>query len=186
MHATNVLPWFALYVKPKHEKHIARSLESKGYEAFLPTYTKTHENSKRYELPLFPSYVFCRLDVTRVLPVVTTHGVFSLVGNGHRPQEIPEGEIDSVKQMLASGYTARPWPYIAPGQEICLEAGPLRGLNGIVVDTTHDRWVVISVQLLQRSIAVKVDRASVVSHHHPQRGRVSVLPLRNVGTTKHV
>jgi len=161
---SDMLPWFALYVKPKHEKRIALSLDSKGYEAYLPTYLKTHGNRKRYELPLFPSYVFCRLDITEMLPVITTHGVFSLVGNGPHPQPISEAEVESVKQMLSSGYTARPWQYIAPGEEVYLESGPLRGLKGTVVDTTNERWVVVSLTLLQRSIAVKLDRSYLVPH----------------------
>jgi transcription antitermination factor NusG len=166
MHTTwsDALPWFALYVKPKHEKRIALSLDSKGYDVFLPTYVNLHKNSKRYDLPLFPSYVFCRLDITNMRPAIMTEGVFSLVGNGRHPEEISQAEIDSVRQMLANGYTARPWPYIAPGQEAYLKSGPLRGLTVIFVETSHDRWIVVSLHLLQRSIAVKVDRAYVVSH----------------------
>ena len=117
------LLWYALYVKPRHEKQVAVALDGKGYDAFLPTYTKSHKDSKAFELPLFPGYVFCRLNVSRTLPIMTTPGVFSIVGSGKTPQVISEEEIERIRLIVSSGFMARPWPYIAPGQEIGWKRG---------------------------------------------------------------
>jgi transcription termination/antitermination protein NusG len=152
------LPWFAVYVKNRHEKNVALSLRGKGYESFLPTYVKLDRDYKKYDLPLFPGYVFCRFEVQNTLPVVSIPGVFSIVANGPKPSAICETEIDAIKRMLASQLVVQPWPYIAAGQQISMKSGPLRGLEGVVIDETHHQWLVLSLHLLQRSVAVKVDR----------------------------
>jgi transcription antitermination factor NusG len=154
-------PWFALYVKARHEKNIARVLKGKGLETFLPMYTKVHANRNKFELPYFPCYLFCRFELDNKLPVITIPGVFSIVGIGHESEAVPEEEIDSVRALLTSGCRTLPWPYIAAGHEVCINSGPLRGVYGTVANSSGDRWLVISIHLLQRSIAVKVDRESI-------------------------
>jgi transcription termination/antitermination protein NusG len=152
------LPWFALYVKPRHEKNVALMLQGKGYEAFLPTYTHRVKYNKSFELPLFPSYVFCRIELSSRLPVMTTPGVFSIVGNGPEPEPISEQEVEAVRGMLVSGLNPVPWPFLMPGQLVLLESGPLQGVEGVVVDASDGKWLVVSINLLRRSVAVKVDR----------------------------
>jgi transcription antitermination factor NusG len=153
------LPWFAVYVKSRHEKSVVLSLDGKGYESFLPTYPTIHNDGKKYQLPLFPGYVFCRFEPDKTLPVVSTPGVFSIVSCGSGPSCIPDSEIEGIRAMLRSGFTVLPWPYTPPGREICLKSGPLRGIQGVVVNDTHHKWVVVTLHLLQRSVAAKVDRA---------------------------
>jgi transcription antitermination factor NusG len=155
---TNDFPWFALYVKPRHEKNVAFILQNKGYEAFSPTYRHRAKYNKNFDLPLFPGYVFCRIELSERLPVMTTPGVFCIVGNGPEPEAISEQELEGVRRMIQSGLMAVPWPYIMPGQEVSLESGPLQGVQGMVVDTSNERWLVVSVNLLRRSVAVKLDR----------------------------
>jgi transcription antitermination factor NusG len=155
------LPWFAVYVKSRHEKHVDVTLAQKGYESFLPMYVKSHPNSKTYELPLFPNYVFSRLDTSRKLPILSTPGVFSIVGNGGVPAPIPDTEIDTIRSVLVSGFVPGPWPYLSQGQEVCLMSGPLRGVHGFVANTNGHKWLVVSIHLLQRSVAVKIDRTSL-------------------------
>jgi transcription antitermination factor NusG len=154
----NDLPWFALYVKPRHEKNVTLILERKGYEAFLPTYSHRAKYHKNFELPLFPSYVFCRIELSERLPIMTTPGVFSIVGNGPEPEAISEHEIQAVRRLTESGLMPVPWPYVVPGQEVSLESGPLQGVQGVVVDASNEKWLVVSVNLLRRSVAVKLDR----------------------------
>jgi transcription termination/antitermination protein NusG len=154
-------PWFALYVKPRHEKTVAVALTAKGHEAFVATYTKYHTKDRHFDLPLFPGYVFCRIQASQILPVMTTPGVFSIVGNGRTPEAIAEKEIERVTRMLKAARATLPWPYVRAGQEVCLRSGPLRGLTGVIVDGEHQAWLVVSVHLLQRSIAVKIQRESV-------------------------
>jgi transcription antitermination factor NusG len=158
IHSMSELPWFALYVKPRHEKNVTLMLERKGYQAFLPTYRHRVKYRKNFELPLFPGYVFCRIEVSAPLPVMTTPGVFSIVGNGPEPQAISEQEIQAVRRMIDSGFMPVPWPYVLPGQEVSVESGPLQGVQGVVVDASNEKWLVVSVDLLRRSIAVKLDR----------------------------
>jgi transcription termination/antitermination protein NusG len=157
----NSLPWFAVYVKYRHEKTTTLALKSKGYESFLPTYVKVHKGGKKFELPLFPGYVFCRLETSNALPVLTIPGVFSIIGKGRDPELISEVDIEGIKRMVDSGLTLCPWPYVFRGQELRITSGPLRGIRGVVVDASNEKWLVVSVHLLQRSVAVKVDRESV-------------------------
>jgi transcription antitermination factor NusG len=151
------LLWFAIYVKNRHEKNVALTLGSKGYEAFLATYLKVHRNSKRFELPLFPGYVFCRFDASRPLPVLTTPGVFSIVSNGCVPVPIPDHEIEGVRCLSRARLGHCPWPY-SSGETVYIHSGPLRGVQGIVVHDNHETWLVISIHLLERSVAVKIER----------------------------
>jgi transcription termination/antitermination protein NusG len=178
------LPWFALYVKARHEKNVALMLQGKGYEAFLPTYTHRVKYNKTFELPLFPTYVFCRIELSSRLPVMMTPGVFSIVGNGARPEPISECEIQGVRRMLESGLMPIPWPYVIPGQEVTLESGPLRGVQGVVVDASNGKWLVVSVNLLQRSIAVSVER-EFLSIKFPSASSAKYRALQFSGETAH-
>jgi transcription termination/antitermination protein NusG len=153
-------PWYAVYVKSRHEKHVASILCGKGYESFVPTYRSKNKSGKIFELPLFAGYVFSRFDRVTTLPVMSTSSVFSIIGHGHGPQPIPEVEIDGIKEMLSRGMSPFPWPYLAPGQSVYIAEGPLQGLTGVVVTASSERWLVVSVHLLHRSVAVKLDRSS--------------------------
>lgn len=170
------LPWFAVYVKPKHEKKVSAVLQGKGYQALLPTYTHRVRYNKTFELPLFPSYVFCRMEPQNRLPVISTPGVFSILGNGHGPEPIADDEIEGVTRLLQSASGPRPWPYVMPGQEVLVESGPFRGVRGVVTDTTDGKWLVISVNLLQRSVAVRIDPDSLSVRVEPRRLDKTVSP----------
>jgi transcription antitermination factor NusG len=156
----DLLPWLAVYVKHRHEKNVATTLTGRGYESFLPLYRRVTRDSKKADLPLFPGYVFCRSGSKETLRIVSTPGVFSIVAFGTAPALVPDQEIDAIKRLDRSGLQPQPWPYLAPGlgQQVSLKAGPLRGIAGVVVENEHQKWIVISVHLLQRSVAVKVDR----------------------------
>src|SRR4051812_47188984 len=105
-------PWFALYVKPRHEKSVTAMLEGRGYDAFLPTYSHRVQNRKVFQLPLFPGYVFCRLNAAKKSPVLTIPGVFSIVGKGSVPELIPQPDIEAIRRVVESGLNTRPWPYL--------------------------------------------------------------------------
>jgi transcription antitermination factor NusG len=157
------LPWYALYVKHRHEKKVARSLSGRAVHTFVPTYPKIHKNGRSFEVPLFPGYVFCRIDISTPLPVVSIPGVFGIAPGGSVPGAIPEIEIESVRQLLSAGLSVGPTDYFSPGQEIELSEGPLKGIRGFVVDASNDRWLIVSIHMLQRSVAVKLDRQSVLA-----------------------
>jgi transcription antitermination factor NusG len=167
-----MLPWFACYVKPRHEKHIASMLGAKGHECFVPTYLKRSRKHK-CELPLFPGYVFSRLDPTITSGITTTPGVFFIVGNGRGPEPISEDEIEAIRRMIAAGFSPRPWDYLVPGEPIYIADGPLRGVTGTLVGSSSERWLIVSVDLLRRSVAVKLDQASLSSQAIERRIRSS-------------
>jgi transcription antitermination factor NusG len=136
-------------------------LQEKGYEVFLPAYVSSRKWSDRVKslsLPLFPGYLFCRFDVNARLPILITPGVQSIVGVGKTPVSVDEAEISAVHHVLEAGVPAQPWPYVAMGQRVLVEQGPLEGLTGIVVRAKGADRLIVSVSLLMRSVSVEIDR----------------------------
>lgn len=153
--------WFALRVKSRSEKVVATIARNKGFEEFLPLYQSRRRWSDRLkavELPLFPGYVFCRLDPQHRLPLLTIPGVLHFVGIGKNPVAIEDMEIASIQTAVRSGLMTEPWCFLEAGQRVRLEDGPLAGLEGILVDTSKQERVVVSVTLLKRSVAVAIER----------------------------
>jgi transcription antitermination factor NusG len=150
-------PWFALYVKPRHEKNVACILRGKGYDEFVPLYHR-RTPSRTTELPLFPSYVFCRFDENKRLPVLSVPGVFSVIEFGGRLAPVAENEIAALKRVIASGIARQPWPDLPAGAKVRVAAGPLQGIEGVVVTHKNETRLIVSVDLLNRSVAVELDR----------------------------
>ena len=154
-------PWFAIRVKSNFEKKVAAGLRNKGLEEFLPLYQSRRRLSDRYktvDLPLFPGYLFSRLDLDHRLPLLTTVGFLYIVSVGGKPAPVDEGEIAAVQFVVRSGFPAMPWPSLAVGQRIRLEGGPLCGLEGVVFQMGMRNRICVSVTLLQRGVSVEVDR----------------------------
>jgi len=171
--------WFALRVKSRCEKVVAAVANNKGFEAFLPLYMSRRRWSDRVksvEFPLFPGYVFCRLDPQRRLPLLTVPGVLHFVGLGKTPAPIEDAEILAIQSAVASGLSTEPWPFLEVGQRVRLEEGPLAGLEGFLVEVRKRYRVVVSVTLLRRAVAVEIDRGWVAPLD--ARGQRLVLPLR--------
>jgi transcription antitermination factor NusG len=129
---------------------------------------------------LFPGYLFCRFDVhDRLLPILTTPGVISIIGAGKTPIAVSDQEIASVQAILRSGLPARPWPCLTVGCRVLLERGPLAGIEGIVLNVDKAFRLVVSVPLLQRSVAVEIERDWVrpLSNGSPSRTLPLPLPL---------
>ena len=157
----NSLPWYAVQVRCHAEKNVSRMLEALGFEQYLPLYFESQRWSdrvKQLELPLFPGYVFCRLDVPHRRPVVTVPGVVSIVGFGSTFAPIPDDQISAVRSIVHSGLPSTPWPFLQEGERIRVSAGALEGVEGILVRIKSDYRVVVSVPLLQRSVAVEIER----------------------------
>jgi transcription elongation factor/antiterminator RfaH len=160
------LPWYGIRTKSNREKTIAAILTAKGYEQYLPTYQVRHRWTDRtmtISLPLFPGYVFCRFDARRKLPIVSTPGVVSVVGFGAEPAPIPDAEIEAIQNVLASGLAPEPCPYLHEGQRIRVHSGALEGLEGVLLKDKSEYRLVISVNMLQRSISVGIDRCSIAA-----------------------
>ena len=157
-------PWYAVQVRPRHEKLVASALLSKGFEGFLPLYRCKHRWSdriKEVELPLFSGYLFCRLDINRRLPILVTPGVIRFVGIGKTPMPIDENEMSAVIAIVSAGLRAEPHPYIRVGQRVRIDRGTLSGVEGIVQLAKKPARLIVSVSLLQRSVAVEIDEAWV-------------------------
>jgi transcription antitermination factor NusG len=157
--------WYALQVRPRFEKVVAVHLNHKGYEEYLPLYRSRRRWSdriKEIELPLFPGYIFCKFDVLRRLPILLIPGVISVVGTGKNPLAVSDDEINAVQNVVKSGLTFQPSRFIATGQLARVERGPLRGLVGIVIATKKNCRLIVSINLLQRSVSVEVDSDSVM------------------------
>ena len=156
--------WYGVRTKANHEKTAAAVLDAKGYQQFLPVYRvrrKWSDRTVETSLPLFPGYVFCRFDGRFRMPIESTPGVVSIVGFGGLPAAIPENEIHAVESALRSGLAAQPCPFIREGQRIRVKSGILEGLEGILLKKKSEWRVVVSIEMLQRSLSVEVDPDSI-------------------------
>lgn len=154
------LPWFAVRVKSNYEKPVSAILRGKGFEEFVPTYRSKRQwsdRAKTIDLPLFPGYLFCRLDLNRRLPLLTTPGFLYLVGKGKTPEPVDEREIAAIQSIVRAGVPAFPWPAAVVGQKVRLERGPLRGVEGVVAKVDDQHRIFVNLTLLRRSISVQVD-----------------------------
>lgn len=152
--------WHALYTRHHHEKPIARMLFSKGHEVFLPMYAASRrwqDRIKHLSLPLFPCYVFIRGGLDRQLQIMSTPGVFSLVGWAGHPAAIPENQIEGLRQMADSSMRIQPHAYLACGDRVRIKSGTLQGLEGILVRKKNVSRLVVSLEMLGRSAAVEID-----------------------------
>jgi transcription antitermination factor NusG len=153
--------WFALHVKSRSEKMVSTIAHHKGFEPFLPLYQSRRRWSDRFKsvaLPLFPGYVFCRFSPECRLPLLTIPGVVKIVGVGKIPVPIDDTEIAVIQAAVYSGLSAEPYPFLEVGQRVRLEEGPLKGLEGFLVEVRKQQRLAVSVGLLKRSIAVEIDR----------------------------
>lgn len=160
----NELPWYAVQVKPRAEKAVAAALRGKGYSEFLPLYASERawsDRIKTVQLPLFAGYVFVQLEIHNRLPVLKTQGVVSFVSLGSEPTPIDAREMEGIRSLVKSGLAVGPWPYLREGQKVEVERGALKGLRGILMKIKNECRLVVSVHLLQRSVAVEVDREAV-------------------------
>ena len=170
--------WVALQVRQRSEKLVASALISKGIEVFLPLYTtrrRWSDRVKQLQLPLFDGYVFCKLNLLHRMPALTVPGVIQFVGVGKSPVPIEENEIAALQSLIKSGLPSMPWPFLKIGQRVRVDYGPLRDLEGILLQVKGSHRLVLSVSLLQRSVSVEVDRDCVTpihSRHHASESAV--------------
>jgi transcription antitermination factor NusG len=152
--------WLAIHTRHQHESLAARSLAYKGFEVFLPVYIRVRQWSDRIKelsAPLFPGYVFLRGELEHQIRILTTPGVLGLVGFAGVPAFIPDEEIEAVRQTLARSARVEPFPFLKCGDWVRVKDGPLEGLEGILVRHKGQFRLVLSVLLLQKSVAVEVD-----------------------------
>ncbi len=152
--------WYAAYTCARHEKRVAEQLQQRSVELFLPLYETVHRwrnGRARVTLPLFPGYVFVHIALKDRLRVLEIPSVVRLVGfNGH-PMPLAELEIQSIQTCLARNFRLEPHPYLRPGRRVRVKSGPLQGLEGTVLRKKNRFRIVISFELIMRSVAVEID-----------------------------
>ncbi len=153
--------WYAAYTYPRHERVVAEQLESKGVESFLPTSTiasRWKDRTARIHLPLFPSYVFARVELARRVAVLTVPGVIRILSANGAPLAIPDSEIDTVRRCIGEGAKLEAHPFLASGMRVRVRSGPFSELEGIVTHDNGKYKVVVSVTAIHQSIALELDR----------------------------
>lgn len=156
------LLWYAAYTRPHHERVVSASLHQRGYEVLYPrflTRRRWTDRVKETELPLFPGYVFVRCDPSHRLPVMQTPGLLHLVSDSAGPVAVPDIEVENLRQAMQAGVSLLPVPHLKVGDQVSICQGPLRGVRGILSKFRNAQWVVVSVELLARSVAVEVSPA---------------------------
>jgi transcription antitermination factor NusG len=172
--------WFAVRTATGREKSVASQLQGKGLEDFVPVYRTRRRYSdrmKELELPLFPGYIFCRFDFDNRLPVLVTPGVQLIVGFGKMPTPVADSEIEALRRVVASGAAQPHHQYLTIGERVRVREGSLAGVEGILVDVKNSWRIVLSVELLQRSVSVELDRAAI----EPVPARRSAASLPGTG-----
>jgi transcription antitermination factor NusG len=156
--------WYALQVRTNRERVVADTLTSKGLETFLPCYTVRRQWKDRIhetEAPLFSGYSFCRFDPVARLPILTTPGVVSIVSYGSEPAAIDEGEIVAIRAAISRRGNVEPWAHPTLGQVVQIERGPLAGMSGVLVSVKSSLRIVLSISLIQRSVAAEIDASMI-------------------------
>lgn len=156
--------WFAVRVRARAEPTVSQFLQNRGFDTLCPTFQERRQYSDRVKTldsALFPGYLFCQMDRNDRLPVLSAPGVETIVGFGREPHPVDPLEILALQAVIRSGLLARPHPFLRVGQKVRVESGPLASLEGILVATKTDHRLVLSVSLLQRSIAAEVDSSQV-------------------------
>jgi transcription antitermination factor NusG len=158
--------WFAIQTLSRHEKVVRGQLQKRNVEHFLPTIQRLSQwadRKKKVEVALFAGYCFARLASEDRLPVLQSQGVVRLVGCMGRLEPIPDHEIDSLRTLSAS-YSSKlvSHPYFEEGMLVEVTNGPLRGIKGRLIREARYARFVVSISLIQRSVAVEIDVDSVV------------------------
>lgn len=155
------MDWFALTVKPQHEKAVAEQLKAKSLEGYVPVYSSRRrwsDRTKVIELPLFPRYVFCRFKFEDRPKILSILSVTSIVSFGGSPCPVSDGEIETIRAMVGSGFPIAPSPTVYLGQKVRIVEGALCGLEGILAREKGGCRVIVNMDLLQRGVAVDLHR----------------------------
>lgn len=155
------MDWYAFRVRPRHEKLVSTSLRSKGYEEFLPitrSKRKWADRSTVIEMPLFPGYIFCDTKRSEIGRIRCTHGILDVIRAGSSPQAARRWEIEGLRKAMEAEVQLESWPYIDPSttKRLLIMSGPLSGLDGTLVQVRGKERLILSVDMLCRSVLVEV------------------------------
>ena len=178
-HLSAALPhrWFAVYTRSRHEKTVLAGLDRGGFDAYLPLHevlSRWKDRKRWVQKPMFPGYLFVRTPLLELEWVYRMRGVVSVIGNGAGPIPVPDEQVESVRDLLKRPVVAAPWPHLRKGQWVVVKRGPLIGIEGFLVGRKSESRLVISLDLLGRSVAAEVDADSVEpvdARHAARQGR---------------
>lgn len=156
--------WYAAYTCARHEKRVVEQLLERSVEHFLPLYDSVHrwkDRRVRLQLPLFPGYVFVRIPLRDRLRVLQVPGVVRLVGFNGLPTPLPDGDVEGLRNGLVRALHVERHPYLTLGRRVRITNGPLRGIEGILVRKKNRYRVIVSIDLIMRSVSVEIDLVEV-------------------------
>lgn len=163
-HDETPLHWFAVQTRHHHEKRIAERLNLAEMETFLPVHRAVHRwkngVNKRLDLPLFPCYLFTRIKAAQRLRLLREPGIIAIAASNTSPTPIDDAEISMLK-LVAENVKAQPHPYLALGQRVRITSGPLTGMEGILMRKKQELRVVISIEIIMRSITVEISEFEI-------------------------
>lgn len=156
--------WFVAYTNSRHEKCVAKHLAERTIESYLPLYQRVHHWMKRrtvrLDLPLFPNYVFVHIAPQYRSAVLAVPGVLGMLGRGHNLSALADHEIQSLRVGLEQG-RVEPHPYLVAGERVRIRTGSMEGMEGILIRKKNELRVVLSLDLIRRSVAVEVDAGDI-------------------------
>jgi len=179
------MQWYALTVKPQHEKAAAEQLRFKGLETYLPMYRtrrRWSDRVKTIQLPLFPQYIFSRFYYADRIRILETASILSIVSFGGVPCPVEARQLEGLRAIVGSGLPYCPWQLLRAGERVQICAGPLEGVEGVLAREKSEWRVVVNLELLQRAVAVEVDR-DLVRPCGGGAGGLSPSPVR-LGVTR--
>jgi transcription antitermination factor NusG len=153
--------WYVAYTLPRHEKSVADRLINQDIETYLPLYSLVRTWNRRrveVELPLFPGYVFVKMVIANRVRVLAHPGVIRLVGVNGSAVALPEGEVERLRSYLAT-WKAQPYPFLTSGKQVRIRSGPFVGIEGRIIRRKGTMRLIVSLELIQRSILLEMDAA---------------------------
>jgi transcription elongation factor/antiterminator RfaH len=170
--------WFAVFTAPRHEKRVEEHLRIREIECFLPLYQTRRQwkdGSKGIlHLPLFSSYVFVRIGRGERLPVFSVPGVISIVGGGRESLSVDDAYIHFLREGLRQG-KIEPHPYLTSGTRVRIRSGVMAGMEGILLRKKNDFRVVLTLEMIMKSVKVEVEMENVEPISRPHSVHLSQL-----------
>jgi len=164
--------WYAVQTRPRHEKRVAERLRARSVETFLPVHRCRHKWNNGVladlELPLFPGYLFARAPISERIRLLQLPGIVGFAASSAHPTAVPDVDIEALRTITSSS-RVEPHPFLNVGDRARIVAGPLAGLEGILLRRKQALRIILSVQIIMRSIAIEVSEFDVEPVQHRQR-----------------
>ena len=157
--------WFAVYTRSRHEKVVAEELWNRSIESFLPLRQQVSiwkDRRKLVQLPLFPGYLFVKTNMNaHRLDILKVPSVVRIIGFAGTPEPIPDSQVSAVKSLVFHQMELDPYPYLTEGDPVRIVRGPLRDLEGRLIEKKNRFTFVIAIDLIQQAVACEIDAADV-------------------------